>query len=926
MDPSTWTEATVKTVNAAHERAVELGHAQLTPQVLGSTLLEDQAGLAARLCSRAGADRAQLKNELDLLIAKIPKQEPAPDQLSPSSALIKVFRAAAGFQKKAGDSFLAVDNLLKALANEPTVRSAFKAAGLDAAKLDEAMKASRGSSSARVDSKTGEDQFDALEKYGRDLVKDAMEGKLDPVIGRDREIARMVQILSRKTKNNPVLVGPPGVGKTALVEGLAHRILAGDIPDSLQAKLYSLDMGALVAGAKYRGEFEERLKSVLKEIEEAKGDIILFIDELHLVMGAGKSDGAMDAANLLKPMLARGELRCIGATTLDEYRKHIETDKAFSRRFQMVQVNEPSVEDTVSILRGIKESYQSHHGVTIKDAAVVLAAKLAKRYITTRHLPDSAIDLMDEAAAHVRVQLDSQPEEIDRLERRKLQLQVEETALKAEKDDKSKLRLAVCQQELASIDERLKPLKLKHEEEKGRVDEIRRIRNKIKEVHLKVQQAERERDLARVADLRYGAIPELESQLNKLTMEDAKIKNEMADDRLLTEVITETEIAEVVSRWTGIPVNRLQKSESDKLLELHKRLKQKVIGQDTAVDAVANAIVRARAGLAPQGRPICTALFLGPTGVGKTELSKTLAEELFDDRNNMIRIDMSEYMEKHSVSRLVGAPPGYIGHDDGGQLTEAVRRRPYSVVLFDEVEKAHPDVFNILLQVFDDGRLTDSKGEVVNFDNTIIIMTSNLGSQFLVEAADTESRKKRRKGWAPHETESDEDERPPAGQQLSMRQAKEQVFRELKRHFRPEFLNRIDELVIFEPLQVNNLTAIVRQQLAIIVKTLESDRNIRVKATDDALAQVINASFDPAYGARPLKRWMERNIATELARFVIGNEILDSSEVLLAATDESPTTNFEVTKRLQLVGFPSLTFLVGRRDEDHDFEMLHSKY
>jgi len=916
MDPSKWTDKTVEIVNKAHEIGVEKGHASLTPQVVALALFEDANGLPSKLCQKAGGDRFMLVHELQLLVNKLPSQTPSPPQLSPSSGLLNVFRSAAGFQKKVGDSYMTVDSLLKAIINETSVKTAFKQAGVTMSKIEEAIKQTRGASSEQVHSKTGEDQFDSLEKYGRDLVKDVLDGKLDPVIGRDREIARMIQILTRKSKNNVVLVGSPGVGKTAIVEGLAMRIASGDIPETLNAKLYSLDMGALVAGAKYRGEFEERLKSVLKEIEEANGDIILFIDEIHLVMGAGKGDGAMDAANLLKPMLARGELRCIGATTLDEYRKHIEKDKAFARRFQKVDVGEPSLEDTISILRGIKDSYQSHHGVTIQDAAVVLAAKLAKRYITQRQLPDSAIDLMDEAAAHVRVQLDSQPEEIDRLERRKLQLEVEETALKAEKDPQSKKRLVTCQQELSSIEEQLRPLRMKHQEEKGRVDELRRLRNKIKECHVKIARAERERDLARVADLRYGAIPELEAQLEKLTMEDVRMKQQQGDDRLLTEVIGPKEIAMVVSRWTGIPCDRLQSSESEKLLNLANRMKTVVIGQETAVDAVSDAIIRARAGLAPPNRPLGSFLFLGSTGVGKTELAKQLAKLVQDDENNMVRIDMSEYMEKHSVSRLVGAAPGYVGYEEGGQLTEAIRRKPYSVILFDEVEKAHKDVFNILLQVLDDGRLTDSLGNVVDFKNTIIIMTSNIGSHYLIEAAQSENRKRQR---------TQEIGGPSKGNDLSMEQAKTLVMRDVRAHFRPELLNRLDDIVVFEPLKLENLIAITKHQLKSIMQGLTIDRNIAVEATSAALAVVIDASYDPAMGARPLRRYMERNVATEIAKLIIGGTIEDNSQVLIAGIDEKQSVaKFPVVKVAKIPTNNHLQLFIGKRD-DEDVEML-SRY
>jgi ATP-dependent Clp protease ATP-binding subunit ClpB len=935
MDPNTWTDKTTEEFRKLHEMGTEKGHAALTPQLLAYSLFQDSNSLASRLCTKAGGNRSTLIHELKMLVDKIPQQSPAPEHIAPSNALQNVFRAAKGFQKKVGDTYLSVDSILKALINEQSLKLAFQKANFKGAALDEAVKQTRGSSSQKVQSRSGEDNFDALDKYGRDLVKDAADGKLDPVIGRDREIARIVQILARKTKNNPILVGCAGVGKTAIVEGLAHRILQGDIPESLNAKLYSLDMGALVAGAKYRGEFEERLKTVLKEIEGANGDIILFIDEIHLVMGAGKSDGTMDAANLLKPMLARGELRCIGATTLDEYRQHIEKDKAFSRRFQKVDVDEPSVEDCVSILRGIKESYQSHHGVTIQDAAVVVAAKLAKRYVTTRKLPDSAIDLMDEAAARVRVQLDSQPEEIDRLERRKLQLQVEETALKAEKDKQSKLRLKACQQELSSIDEKLRPLRLKHEEEKGRVDEIRRLRNKVKEVHQKIAEAERARDLAKVADLRYGAIPELESQLEKVTKEDAKLKREQGQDRLLTEVIGPTDIARVVSRWTGIPVDRLQSSESEKLLQLADRLKTKVIGQDVAVATVSDAVIRARAGLAPEGRPLGSFLFLGPTGVGKTELSKRLCEELFDDPNNIVRIDMSEYMEKHSVSRLIGAAPGYVGYDEGGQLTEAVRRKPYSVVLFDEVEKAHKDVFHILLQVLDDGRLTDNQGNLVDFKNTIIIMTSNIGSEYLIEAAKFEKSnvpRKRLKTKAKLPSyqnlelpQQDDDEiirGASSAQQLeesplqySMCQAKEKVMRDLRSHFRPELLNRLDDIVIFEPLKLENLQAIVEQQMNLVMKNLTTDRNIKATSTEGARGIIIDHAYDAAMGARPLRRYIERKVATEIGRMIIAGKIADGTDLLIAASNETipfRALKFHSQNAMELQSNPDITVHIGR--------------
>lgn len=943
MDPNKWTDALSQGWLAAVSIAHESGHATVVPAVLAKSLLQETNSLSARLVTRGGGDVNKLRSELDLLIAKQPSQSPAPESPQPSSSTIQVLRVAEGYAKKAGDTFLSVDQVFKALAIDASLKGCFKNAGVDASALNDAAKQSRGASGAKVDSKTSEDQFDSLEKYGRDLVKDAADGKLDPVIGRDRELARVIQILSRKTKNNAVLTGPPGVGKTAIVEALAHRIVQGDVPESLNAKLYALDMGALVAGAKYRGEFEERLKAVLKEIEDAKGEVILFIDEIHLVMGAGKSDGAMDAANLLKPMLARGQLRCIGATTNDEYRV-MEADKAFARRFQRVSVKEPSVEETVSILRGIKESYESHHGVTIRDAAVVSAAKLAKRYVTWRFLPDSAIDLMDEAAAGVRVSLDSAPECIDKLTRRLLQLEIEEMAMKTEvknnKGDKASMRrLEACQREMAATEEALRPLKLKFEDEKGRVDEIRRIRNKIHEVQQKVLVAERARDLPLVADLRYGAIPDLEAQLKKLTKEDAEARAE-DNDRLLTEIITDEEIAEVVSRWTHIPVSKLKTTEAKKLLELPKRLKEHVIGQDTSIEAIANAIIRSRAGLAPEGRPQGSFLLLGPTGTGKTETAKTIAAELFDSADNMIRVDMSELQEKHSVSRLIGSPPGYVGYDQGGALTEAVRKQPYSVVLFDEVEKAHPDILTVLLQVLDDGRLTDNKGEVVSFANTIIILTSNIGSKYLTEAAVAEAsiKVKRSKGYV---TESSEDDESPAAaaSTMSSRQAKELVMRDLRAYMRPEFLNRLDEILIFNPLQPSSLVRIVRQQLQGIVSQLKADRNIDVSATDAAIRQIIASSFDPEYGARPLKRYMERHIATELARLLLSGEIIDNANVVLDQVSEASKLRGSVgMTTMPLQNHPDLCFLVSQKQEVEaaDVDMMepqddpqgipHSKY
>ncbi|KAH9253658.1 ATP-dependent chaperone ClpB [Batrachochytrium salamandrivorans] len=865
MNTNKFTDKVVEALQAARELALENSQSQFAPAHVCVVLFEEVDGLARRLCNKAGGDANKLAMDARLLLKKTPSQNPPPDDASANSALAQVLRTADGMRQKDGDAFLSVDHLVRALAMEKQLSPLFDSAGLPVRVLEDAIKSVRQSSGGGAQTRNAEDSFDALSKYAKNLTKLAKEGKMDPVIGRHEELDRTVRILARRTKNNPILIGEPGVGKTAVVEGLAHRIASGDVPESLEAQLWSLDVGALVAGAKYRGEFEERLKAVITEIENAKGEQILFVDEIHLLMGAGKGDGAMDAANLLKPALARGTLRMIGATTLDEYRKHVEKDKAFARRFQPVMVEEPTVEETVSILRGLRDSYQTHHGVQILDGALVLAAKLAKRYVTTRFLPDSAIDLVDEAAAAVRVQLESQPEELDRMDRKLLQLEVEATALANEKDLDAKERLKKVNKEISDLHEAIRPLKAKYATEKGRVEELRRVRNKITETEAKLVQAERARDLARVADIKYGALPELKTHLEKILAEDIKAK-QTDTDRLVTEVVGPTEIAEIVSRWTKIPVDKLRSAESAKLLKLEDRLRTKVIGQDGAVKSIAEAIIRSRAGMAPPNRPTGSFLLLGPSGVGKTQLAKAIAGDLLDDESSIVRIDMSEYMEKHSVSRLIGAPPGYVGHEEGGQLTEAVRRHPFSVVLFDEVEKAHNDVFNVLLQMLDDGRLTDSLGRVVDFKNCIIILTSNIGSHILLDAA---------------ERELEEDDNGPNTKRIRL-EAKESVMQELRSRFRPEFLNRLDEIIIFDALKKPQLLQIVRLQLREVVTQLEHDRDIHVEASDATLAMVVEEAYDPRYGARPLRRYIERNLATELAKRIVSGLVPDHSDVFIA--------------------------------------------
>ncbi|KAF6991146.1 hypothetical protein CFC21_008259 [Triticum aestivum] len=855
MNPDNFTHKTNEALVAAHEAASEAGHAQITPLHLAAALAADRSGILRQAVAGASGGNASAGDSFERVLSaalkKLPSQSPPPDSVPASTALIKAIRRAQSAQKKRGDSHLAVDQLLMGLLEDAQIADCLKEAGVSASRVRAELEKLRGGDNARkVESASGDTNFQALKTYGRDLVEVA--GKLDPVIGRDEEIRRVVRILSRRTKNNPVLIGEPGVGKTAVVEGLAQRVVRGDVPSNLlDVRLVALDMGALVAGAKYRGEFEERLKAVLKEVEEADGKVILFIDEIHLVLGAGRTEGSMDAANLFKPMLARGQLRCIGATTLEEYRKYVEKDAAFERRFQQVYVAEPSVADTISILRGLKEKYEGHHGVRIQDRAIVVAAQLSARYIMGRHLPDKAIDLVDEACANVRVQLDSQPEEIDNLERKRIQLEVELHALEKEKDKASKARLVEVRKELDDLRDKLQPLTMKYRKEKERIDEIRKLKQRREELQFTLQEAERRMDLARVADLKYGALQEIDAAI-------AKLEGETGENLMLTETVGPEQIAEVVSRWTGIPVTRLGQNDKERLVGMADRLHTRVVGQTEAVNAVAEAVLRSRAGLGRPQQPTGSFLFLGPTGVGKTELAKALAEQLFDDENLLVRIDMSEYMEQHSVARLIGAPPGYVGHEEGGQLTEQVRRRPYSVILFDEVEKAHVAVFNTLLQVLDDGRLTDGQGRTVDFRNTVIIMTSNLGAEHLLAGMVGKN---------------------------SMKVARDLVMQEVRRHFRPELLNRLDEIVVFDPLSHEQLRKVARLQMKDVAVRL-AERGVALAVTDAALDVILSLAYDPVYGARPIRRWIEKRVVTQLSKMLIQEEIDENCTVYIDAANK----------------------------------------
>ena len=851
MNIERYTDRSRGFIQSAQGLAVRSNHQKLTPEHLLKVLLEDREGLAANLIRASGGRPEQALKQVDEALERLPKVEGSgAGQLYLEPETARLFASAEELSEKAGDQYVTAERLLLALALAAGTRSAeiLNSAGVSAQGLNEAINDIRKGRAAT--SQSAEDTYDALKRFAQDLTEAAETGKLDPVIGRDEEIRRTIQVLSRRTKNNPVLIGEPGVGKTAIAEGLALRIANGDVPESLKDKrIMSLDMGALIAGAKYRGEFEERLKAVLEEVRGGAGDVILFIDEMHTLVGAGKAEGAMDASNLLKPALARGELHCIGATTLDEYRKHVEKDAALERRFQPVFIDQPSVEETISILRGLKEKYELHHGVRITDGAIVAAATLSNRYITDRFLPDKAIDLMDESASRLKMEVESKPEEIDELDRRIIQLKIEREALKKEKDDASKERLKALDKELADLEQKSAALTAQWQGEKEKLAGAQKLKEALDHARLELERAQREGDLARAGELAYSAIPDLEKKI--------EAASEHAEHAMLNEEVTDEHIAGVVSRWTGVPVDKMLEGERDKLLNMEAGLGRRVIGQDDAVRSVSTAVRRARAGLKDPNRPLGSFLFLGPTGVGKTELTKALAEFLFDDEHAMVRIDMSEFMEKHAVARMIGAPPGYVGYEEGGVLTEAVRRRPYQVVLFDEIEKAHADVFNVLLQVLDDGRLTDGQGHTVDFSNTLIIMTSNLGSHLIAELADGED----------------------------VDSVREPVMEVVRASFRPEFLNRLDETILFHRLAREHMAAIVDIQMARLGRLL-ADRKITVELDDSARAWLAEAGYDPVYGARPLKRTIQKHVQDPLADRILSGAVKDGDAVQVSAGDK----------------------------------------
>ena len=861
MNANKLTKKAMEAISSAQNIAIENGNIQIMPEHLLYSLIDQENGLVGSLLRKMGKSPDKLLSEIDTMIRKMPAVSGAgrePDKVYVSPVTDKILTAAERLADSLKDDYVSVEHIMLCIFDYASddIKNMFRAHGITKAEFNEQLKKVK---SDRITSDDPESSYDVLNKYGFDLVERAKSQKLDPVIGRDSEIRNVIRILSRKTKNNPVLIGEPGVGKTAIAEGLAQRIVRGDVPEGLKNKtIFALDMGALIAGAKFRGEFEERLKAVLNEIKKSEGRIILFIDELHTIVGAGKSDGAMDAGNLLKPLLARGELHCIGATTLNEYRNYIEKDAALERRFQPVLVNEPNVEDTITILRGLKERYEVYHGVTIHDGALIAAATLSNRYITDRFLPDKAIDLVDEACATIRSEIDSMPTEMDEISRKIMQLEIEETALKKETDDLSAARLAEIRKELSDLREKFAAMKAQWEEEKQSIHAVSDLKSEIEKVNAEIETAQRNADYEHAAKLKYSTLPDLMKKLEQARKEESGRKN-----TLLRDTVTEEEIAKVVSRWTGIPLTKLMEGEREKVLHLADILHKRVIGQDEAVEKVSEAILRSRAGIADPNRPIGSFMFLGPTGVGKTELAKALAESLFDDEHSIIRIDMSEYMEKFSVSRLIGAPPGYVGYEEGGQLTEAVRRKPYSVVLFDEIEKAHPDVFNILLQVLDDGRITDSQGRTVDFKNTILILTSNLGSNYILDGIDEKTG------------------------EISDK-AKEEVNALLKRSFRPEFLNRLDEIVFYKPLTKENVTSIVDLLISSLSKRME-ERRLRLTVTDAAKNYIVDNGYDPVYGARPLKRFLQSKVETLVAKKMLESDLEPDSELVVDVSGDDLT-------------------------------------